>query len=192
MYDNLVSYINSHLQENISQQSIEKIKEVFKYKKIRKHQFFLQEGEICKKTGFIIKGAMKQYTLDDTGKENIIGLYLENWWVSDRESMSTNTVTPYFIDAVEPTEMLIISKDAIEQELKELPFMVKLNNALTERQAYHLMRRVLAANTLSAEQRLRQLEKDYPEFFQRFSQRIIASYLGMSKETLSRIRSNMT
>ena len=192
MYDSLVSYINGHLQENINQKSIDKIKEVFKYKKLRKHQFFQQEGEVCKKAGFILKGAMKQYTLDERGKESIIGLYIENWWVSDRESMSTNTKSPYFIDAVEPTEILIISKEDIEQKLKELPFMVELNNALTERQAYHLMRRVHAANTLSAEQRLRQLEKDYPEFFQRFPQRIIASYLGMTKETLSRIRRSTT
>lgn len=190
MYDNLVSYINSHLQEDISQNTIDKIKEVFKYKKVRKHQYFLHEGEVCKKAGFIVKGAMKQYTIDDKGKENIIGLYIENWWVSDKESLSNGSQSPYFIDAIEPTEMLVVAKEDMDRNLSKLPFMVELRNALIEREAYHLMRRVHAANTLTAKQRLDQLEKDYPAFSQRFPQRIIASYLGMTKETLSRIRSS--
>lgn len=192
MHDTLINYINSHLEESMNQVSIDKIKETFKPKKIRKHQFFLQEGEICKKAGFIIKGAMKQYTVDEAGKESIIGLFMENWWVGDRESMSMNTPSPYFIDAVEPTEMLILSKEDIDTKLDQLPFMKELSRALTERQAYHLLRRVHAANTFSAEKRLRDLESTYPAFFQRFPQHIIASYLGMTKETLSRIRSNST
>ncbi len=190
MHENLISYINSHLEEDLDQESVVKVRQAFRLKRIRKHQFFLQEGEVCKKAGFIIKGAMKQYTVDESGKESIIGLFIENWWVGDRESMSMNTPSPYFIDALEPTEVLMVSKEEIDKNLSQLPFMKELSRVLTERQAYHLMRRVHAANTFSAEKRLKDLESSYPVFFQRFPQHIIASYLGMTKETLSRIRSS--
>jgi len=126
MHHNLIEYINHHLKNKINQESIDLIKQTFVLKKIRKHQYFLQEGEVCKNGGFIIKGAMKKYTVDDSGKENIIGLFIENWWVGDRESMSMNTPSSYYIDAVEPTEMLVVSKKDFERHLYQLPFMAEL------------------------------------------------------------------
>jgi len=188
MHQSIIDYINKHITSNLEEEDIEIIKETFKPKKLRKHQFFLQEGEISKKVAFIVKGAMKQYSLNENGKENIIGLFVENWWIGDRESMSMNTPSPYFIDAVEATEILVVNKEDMDSKLIQLPFMNELARLLTERQAYHLMRRVHSANTFSAEKRLTDLEKNYPEFFQRFPQHIIASYLGMTKETFSRIR----
>ena len=190
MHDRLVEYINNHLANRLTEGDIEALKEIFTPKKLRKRQFFLQEGEVCKAAGFVVKGALKQYTVDASGKENVIGLFIENWWAGDRESMSHNTPSPYFIDAVEPTELLVFSKNEEGHLLEQIPFLSELSRALTERQAYQLMRRVHAAHTFTAEQRLADLEKNYPEFLQRFPQHIIASYLGMSKETLSRIRSH--
>jgi len=188
MHQRLIAYINNHLSNKLTEKDIELIKGAFELKKIRKHQFFLQEGEVCKKVGFILKGAMKKYTIDDSGKENIIELYIENWWAGDRESVMTNMPTPYFIDATEVTEMLVLSNPNRINQLNELPFMQELGRALLERHAYQLMRRVHSSKTFTAEQKIVELEKNYPEFLQRFPQHIIASYLGMTKETFSRTR----
>ncbi len=188
MHHKLVKYINRHLTNELSEKDIEVIKDVFKFKKIRKHQFFLQEGEICRQAGFLLKGAMKKYTLDDSGKENIIELYVENWWVGDRESANNKTPTPYFIDATEETEMLVLPMQNADEYRSQLPFMTELGRALLERHAYQLMRRVHSSNTHTAEQKIVELQKNYPEFLQRFPQHIVASYLGMTKETFSRIR----
>jgi CRP-like cAMP-binding protein len=188
MYDDLISYINNQLAIELSEEEIHVIKSTFKPKKLRKHQYFLQEGEVCKLVGFIVKGALKQYTVDSSGKENVLELYIENWWVADRESFSKDIPSPYFIDAFEATEMLVLSKEDYLKNLSTQRFIIDLQRTLSERQSLKLLKRVHTIKTLTAEQRLSDLEEHYPEFFQRFPQHIIASYLGMTKETLSRIR----
>lgn len=190
MHEDLIHYINHQLTTPLSEDEITRIKEAFVPKKLRKHQYFLQEGDVCKVAGFIKKGAMRQYTVDESGKENILGLYIENWWVADRESFSQNTPSFYNIDAFEETELLVVTQEAFQHSLKGLRFMNELATVLTERQALQLLKRVHTTKTLTAEQRLADLERTYPAFLQRFPQHIIASYLGMTKETMSRIRAN--
>lgn len=190
MYDSLITYINNQLSKPLTELEIDSLYDIFTLKKVRKHTFFLQEGEVCKVAGFITKGALKQYSIDDTGKENILSLLIENWWVGDRESFINGTPSPFFIDAYEDTEMLVISKEDYDNKLDKLPFMVELSRKVSERQAFQLLKRVHSTKAFSTEDRLSDLEKTYPEFFKRFPQHIIASYLGMTKETLSRIRNN--
>lgn len=188
MHDQLITYVNSKLITKLKEEESDLLVNVFKPKKIRKHQYLLQEGEVCKFAGFIVKGAFKQYTIDKTGKENILGLYIENWWVGDRESFMVGTPSPYFIDAYEDVEMLIVSREDFINKLSGQPFINEMIKVLTEKQSYNLIKRVQAAHTLTAEERYEDLQKRFPEFIQRFPQHIIASYLGMTKETLSRIR----
>lgn len=188
MYDRLIDYINRQVSQPVSPTEMEVIRTMFTPRKLRRHQFFLQEGEICKVAGFVVKGALKQYTVDESGKENVLALYLEDWWAGDRESFSHGTPSPYFIEAVEETHLLVISKEANQQVLQQLSFMSDLLRTLSEKQSLQLLKRVHASHTMTAEQRLAALEKQYPAFLQRFPQHVIASYLGMTKETLSRIR----
>lgn len=188
MHSKLIDYINDKLGTKLTEEESSVIRSAFTLKKYRKHQYFLQEGEVCKIAGFVVKGALKQFTIDDSGKENILGLFIENWWVGDRESHFNGTPSPYNISVVEDSEILIITKPDLNDKLKDQAFMVELRRVLTEKQAYHLMKMVHASKTFTAEQRLSELENTYPEFLQRFPQHIIASYLGMTKETLSRVR----
>lgn len=188
MYDTFITYIQTLLSTQLTEDDISAVKQAFTPKKLRKHQYLLQEGEICQFTGFVVKGALKQYTIDENGKENILSLYIENWWAGDRESAMNGTPSPYYIDAWEETELLLTTIDSYKEHLSSRPFMADLIRVLSERQSLQLLKRVHATKTLTAESRLADLEKNYPEFLQRFPQHIIASYLGMTKETLSRIR----
>ncbi|MBK7359813.1 MAG: Crp/Fnr family transcriptional regulator [Saprospiraceae bacterium] len=188
MHDTLITYINSKLTTKLSEEDSNLLASVFKPKKFRKHQYLLQEGEVCKFAGFIVKGAFKQYTVDKTGKENILGLYIENFWVGDRESFMVGTPSPYFIDAFEDVEMLMVNREDFINKLSRQPFINEMIKVVTEKQSFNLLKRVQAAQTLTAEERYEDFEKRFPEFMQRFPQHIIASYLGMTKETLSRIR----
>lgn len=190
-HQTLIAYINRQIASPLTEEECALIQEYFVPKKLRKHQFLLQEGDISKWAGFVVKGALKMYTVDETGKENILGLFLENWWAGDRESFANGTPSPYFIDAFEDSELLVMTKDVYLTHFKNQRFVAELTRTLTERQALKLLKRVHATKTLTAEQRLLDLEKTYPEFIQRFPQHIIASYLGMTKETLSRIRAQM-
>src|SRR5450432_4379321 len=91
MYDSLIKYFNSYSSKLLTGDEIDLIQSAFTPKKFRKRQYFLQEGEVCKYTAFIIKGAMRQYRVDEKGEEHIIKLYIENWWANDRESLMNKT-----------------------------------------------------------------------------------------------------
>lgn len=190
MIDKLIQHINAKINNKLTESQIVLLSEVFHFKKLRKHQYLIQSGDVCKTVAFVVKGALKKYTVDDTGKENILELYIENWWAGDKESFMIGTPTPYYIDAYEDSELLVLNKETFTNNINKLPFLSELNNVLTEKNSFQLMKRLHSSQTLTAEQKLEQLQKTYPEFFQRFPQHIIASYLGMTKETLSRIRSN--
>jgi len=190
MIDKLVQHINARIENKLTESDISLLSEVFHLKKLRKHQYLIQSGDVCKIAAFVVKGALKKYTIDNTGKENILELYIENWWAGDKESFMIGTPTPYYIDAYEDTELLVITKDNFINKLSSVHFMTELNSVLTERKSFQLMKRLHSSQTLTAEQKLEELQNTYPEFFQRFPQHIIASYLGMTKETLSRIRSS--
>jgi CRP-like cAMP-binding protein len=189
MYDVLIKYLNSYTTTPLNGDEIDLIQSFFTPKKFRKRQYFLQEGEVCKFLAFIVKGAMRKYRVDDKGEEHIIRLYIENWWASDRESLMKEASSIYFIDAWEDSECLIVTKADLTDLVDRIPAMTKWLRALDVNYAIATQRRINAAISLSAEERYRDLEKAYPEFLHRFPQHIIASYLGINRETLSRIRS---
>jgi CRP-like cAMP-binding protein len=188
MYDSLITYFNSYATTPLRESDIDLITSIFTPKKFRKRQYFLQEGEVCKHTAFIVKGAMRQYLIDDKGEEHIIQLFIENWWASDRESQVNETPSKYFIDAWEDTETLLVLRKSVLSLLDQIPSLFEWIRKMDEKNAVANQKRLNAAISLSAEERYHELEKTYPEFLQRFPQHIIASYLGFNRETLSRIR----
>jgi CRP-like cAMP-binding protein len=191
MYDSLIKYFNSYATTPLTEGEIDMIQSIFTIKKFRKRQYFLQEGEVCRYTAFIVKGAMRQYTVDDKGEEHIIQLFIENWWVSDRESQVKEAPSKYFIDAWEDTETLLALRTNILTLIDQIPSLFQWIRRMDENNAVATQKRLNAAISLSAEERYYDLEKTYPEFLQRFPQHIIASYLGINRETLSRIRSRI-
>ncbi|HKR04002.1 MAG TPA: Crp/Fnr family transcriptional regulator [Bacteroidia bacterium] len=187
MYDSLIKYINSFASAPLTESGIEVIKKTFIPKKIRKKQYLLQEGEVCKYMAFVVKGAMRQYSVDDKAAEHIVRLSIENWWAGDRESFTMLTPSIYNIDAWEDTDALLITK-ADMSLLNQIPAVIQMTRKLDDNHAFAYQKRLNAYISLSAEQRYEDFAKQYPEFLQRFPQHIIASYLGITKETLSRVR----
>src|SRR3954467_909277 len=188
MHEPLIKYINSYAITPLTKDEEELIRETFVYRKIRKKQYLLQAGEVCKYAAFIVKGAMRQYSVDDKGIEHIIRLSIENWWAVDRESYMMLTPSSYNIDAWEDTDALLVTKADSLKWLNNIPAFQEMYRMLDQRHAVASQKRLNAAISMTAEQRFSDLEKNYPEFLQRFPQHIIASYLGITKETLSRIR----
>ena len=188
MHECLIKYFEGYATTPLTEGEIDLIQSFFTPKKFRKRQYFLQEGEVCKYTVFIVKGAMRQYRVDDKGEEHIMRLYIENWWATDRESLMKETPSIYFIDAWEDTEGLLVTKAALTDLIDRIPALSEWIRNLDANFAIASQRRLNAAISLSAEERYHDLEKTYPEFLQRFPQHIIASYLGVNRETLSRIR----
>ena len=191
MYDSLIQYFNRHATIPLAENEIASIESAFIPRKFRRKQYLLQEGEVCKYNAFIVHGAMRQYTVDNKGEEHIIRLSVENWWAADRESLMRQTPSIYFIDAWEETEALLVTKNALSDLIDNIPALWEWVKTLDVNYAIASQRRLSAAVSFSAEERYQDLEKTYPEFLQRFPQHIIASYLGINRDTLSRIRSRL-
>jgi CRP-like cAMP-binding protein len=189
MHEALFTYIRSKSTTPLTDEDIGLLRSITLPKKFRKGQYLLVEGEVCKLGGFIVNGAMRQYSIDDKGAEHIIQLLLENWWVGDRESFEMGTPSPFYIDAWEETDLLLIGKNNFDV-MKSIPAVAEMFNAILNRHVAALHTRVRDTNSLTAEKRYENLMQTHPEFQQRFPQRLIASYLGIAQETLSRLRHN--
>lgn len=190
MYDHLLSYITRYSESPLTTKDEELIKSVFKPAKLKKKELFLEQGNICQFTGFILKGAMRQYSVDSSGNEHIIQLALENWWMVDRESYLMKTPSVYNIDAWEDTELLVLEADDLQQ-LLEIPAIKEMFWKMNQSSFIASQKRLNNSIALPAMERYEELLKTYPDFIQRFPQHIIASYLGISKETLSRVRNKL-
>jgi CRP-like cAMP-binding protein len=188
MHKNLLAYINKHVTSPLTSEEEALIVAAFQPKKLRKKQYFLQEGEVCKNTSFIIEGAMRQYIVDAKGVEHIVHLYIENYWATDRESSIMLTPSRYNIDAWEDTQLLIISRPDMLDLMGKIPALVEMIRLIDERYAIANNRRLSSTISNTAEKRYEEFADNHPQFIQRFPQHIIASYLGITKETLSRIR----
>ena len=155
---------------------------------LRKKQYLLQAGDHCKHFAFIIKGAMRQYSVDEKGNEHIIQLGVEDWWMGDRESWVMSTPSLYHIDAWEDTEMLLITRESALKLLKEVPAFSEMTRQLDERNNMANQRRLTSSISATAEKRYVNFLSCYPTLHERFPQHIIASYLGINKDTLSRVK----
>ncbi|MBE8724560.1 Crp/Fnr family transcriptional regulator [Flavobacterium hungaricum] len=190
MYDQLLSYIARYSESPLTTKDEELIKSVFKPARLKKKELFLEQGNICQFTGFILKGAMRQYSVDSSGNEHIIQLALENWWMVDRESYLMKTPSVYNIDAWEDTELLVLEAADLQQ-LLEIPTIKEMFWKMNQSSFIASQKRLSNSIALPAMERYEELLKTYPDFIQRFPQHIIASYLGITKETLSRVRNKL-
>jgi CRP-like cAMP-binding protein len=168
------------------------IKSFLSVKKLRKKQYLLQEGDVCKSIAFVEKGILRAYAINETGTEHIIQFALEGWTVSDLYSFLTGEQATYNIDALENAELVLISKTAHEELLQQVPkyetyIRLQMTNAYIA-----LQKRLASTVSLSLEERYKIFTATYPDLIQRVPQHMIASYMGLTPETLSRIRRRIT
>ena len=157
-------------------------------KKLRRKQYLLQEGEVCRNNCFVAQGCLRMYRIDDEGKEHIMRFAVENWWISDKESLNTGRPSRSNIDALEDSVVFLWSKEDYESLMREIPVLASFSERLLSRSFDASQNRIYAAISSSAEERYLEFMKAYPDLFSRIPQHMIASYLGITRETLSRIR----
>jgi CRP-like cAMP-binding protein len=159
-----------------------------KLKRLRKGQFLLQEGDVCQYMGFIVIGSTRLFADDKKGHEHILKFGVEEWWAGDYESFHLLTPSKYYVEALEETDLILITNEQLQEYIRTMPAIKAMVEALDRGSAVANTKRMHAAISFNAEERYEELAQTYPHFLQRFPQNMIASYLGISPETLSRIR----
>jgi CRP/FNR family transcriptional regulator, cyclic AMP receptor protein len=148
----------------------------------------LKAGDICDTEAFIVKGCIKTYFLDSNGHEVILTFATENWWVSDIISFHEKKPSKMYIETIEATELLILTPSIKEKVLQKIPALERLFRLMVQRHLASYQERIFDNIALSAEERYEKFLQKYPLLPQRIPQHLIASYLGMSAEFLSKIR----
>lgn len=176
---------------DLNDEEFEYAESLFKPRKLRKRQFLLNEGEVCEYTVFVEEGLLRSYTVDEKGAERTLQFAMEGWWAGDLYSYLTGEVSSYNIEALENSRLLLIDKSSWELLLKEVPaferfFRIQIQNNLIATQ-----RRLMVSLTDTAEEKYIKLLNAYPDIIKRVPQHMIASYIGITRETLSRIRKQM-
>ena len=184
--------------EEILRKQIEKIVELtdeefrfvlshFTARTFRKHQYVVQAGDPAPNDHFVVKGLLKSFYVDDIGKSHILHFAMEDWWISDPQAYHNRVNATLNIDCLEDTQTLFISIDNREKLCADLKKMEYFFLKKTTAGYIALQKRILSLMSQKAEDRFTQFLYLYPTLLQRVPKALIASYLGISRETLSRM-----
>lgn len=161
------------------------------HKKVSKKTFLLQQGEVCRFEAYIVKGCIRSYYIDSNGFDVILTFAIEDWWVSDIASFHEQKPSRMFIETLEDCELLILSPESKEELLQKVPAFERVFRLMVQKHLTSYQERVFGNIAQPAQERYSAFLQKYPSLPQRVPQHLIASYLGISPEFLSKIRSKM-
>lgn len=186
---NFKNYLISNL--NLEDKDMDEVLERSPIKEVKKDTFLLRQNEHCKNTFFVESGLLRQFALDSKGKEHTISFVPENWLVSDRESLYFDKPSAYSIHALEDSKVIVMDEKFMDFLSDRIPSFVEFNNKLLHNHIRHLQERIKQLLSATAEERYVDFIEMYPDILQRVSQTMIASYLGIAPESLSRVRKEL-
>jgi CRP-like cAMP-binding protein len=172
----------------VTDDQLRTIENFFTPRHIAKGEVVLRINEICQCTCFVTKGCLRSYVMDDKGKEHIIQFAPENWWISEQISLIDHEPAMYCIDAVEDTDYLAVDTEFFNEFHKVIPAAREMSSRLQLNSLRAFQKRLISHLSASGEERYLSFIKTYPSLALRLPQKMIASYLGITPESLSRIR----
>jgi CRP-like cAMP-binding protein len=178
-----------HLEQitSLSEDEFEYVFSIFKSKFAKKHQLLIQEGDAVKNEYWVASGCLKAYNTTEDGKIKIIRFAMENWWISDYQAYLTQGTATLTIQCLEDCELLVLSYSDREELCRKIPKMERFFRKKIEGGYISFQQRLISMLSENAATRFAVFQQQYPSLVQRIPKKLIASYLGVSRETLSRI-----
>jgi len=189
MFELLHQKINAII--STTEEEFDYCKTLFLPKKLRKRQDLLQEGDVCKYQAFVEKGMLRSYIIDEKGTEHILQFASEGWWIADLSSYLTGESSPFNMEALEDSELLLLSKPSWDKLMEAIPGFEHYFRIIIQNHLITTQKRLMQSHTETAEEKYLKFTQTYTDCIQRVPQRMIASYLGISRETLSRLRNKL-
>nr|WP_314490999.1 Crp/Fnr family transcriptional regulator [uncultured Chryseobacterium sp.] len=186
MFDVLISHIQNKV--HLHKEEQDQLQPFFSFRKLKKKQYLLHEGEVCTHLSFVSKGLLKSYFVDEKGSEHINMFAFEGWWISDFKSFISQENAVLNINAVEETELLMITLEDYNTLMLKIPAMDRYFRILYQNSLATKDYRLIASNSYTAEEKYLKLSEKNPEMIKRIPHNLIASFLGLAPETVSRIR----
>ena len=184
-----INYINKYVALTSEEEAI--LLSKVSYRKYLKGQYVVQQGDVCKYSGFVISGCTRTYYVNDEGEEHIVMFSIENWWASEIGSFVTQSPSDYNVQCIENTELIQLSYTDQEELFKAIPKLERFFRLILEKAFVASQKRIIKSFSLTAKDQYLQFKIQYPEVEQRIPQYMVASYLGISKEFLSKIKNQL-
>jgi len=188
MFDQFKDYLRKRI--TLTDEQFDLISGDLKVKTFEKGQVIISPGDVSTKTFFVTDGLLRCYSIDSKGKVNIIQFAPELWWLSERNSFF-NEPSDFFIDAIEATTVLIIPRNYFNDSAVHVPCLHDLNNNMLNNSIRFMQKRINMLLSATAEERYLDFIRLYPNLTLRVPQWMIASYLGITPESLSRVRKDL-
>lgn len=189
-YQNLLDNIARFVQLNEDEQ--QKLLSIVRTTRVKKRQFIDQPGFVCGYRNYVSEGAFRSYFIDAEGKDHTVQIAMEDWFVSDFYSYITQTPATLYVEALENSIIFQMKYEDIEGLCKEIHGLSEYFRMTTEKAFAFSRKRALANLSMNAEERYLDMLSRYPNMIQRVPQKVIASYLGMTPEFMSKIRARLT
>lgn len=186
--DTLIRYLTDKIALSVAE--TDQIAQVCIAKKVRRRQLLSQEGDVWRYNAFVSNGILRTYSIDNKGNEHILNFSPENYWLGDRESLTTGKPSKFNIEALEDSEVVLITKENFDHLCRTIPQLNDLVNAILHKSFIVSQDRIHAGISLSAEEKYQKFLDQHPLIANRVPQHMIASYIGITPETLTRIRRN--
>ena len=185
----LIDYIHKYINLTVEEETMLFSKLI--YRNYLKDQYIVQQGDVCKSINFIISGSTKTFYVDAEGQEHIVVFSIEDWWTSDLGSFMTQKPADFNVQCIENTQLFQFTYNNLEELYKEIPKLERLFRKIVERAFVASQKRIIRNFSLTAKARYQIFKNTYPKIEQRVPQYMIASYLGITKEFLSKIKSQL-
>ncbi|MEN0055070.1 MAG: Crp/Fnr family transcriptional regulator [Mucilaginibacter sp.] len=187
MIESVLTEINKHV--SLSEAEAERVTQAFKVKKVRRNQFLVQPPDVAQQEHFVVKGCLVEYYLDDNGTQRALAFAAENSWMTDLQSFLTTEDSKYYVEALEDGEVLTIRKDVLDKLLLDIPLLNIYFRILYQNAIVAQKERLLNILSSKTDEHYLKFRQKYPHLENRVPQYWIASYLGVTPEFLSRVKS---